>query len=144
MTLPDVPTLVAIASIVGTVPTAILPFRMQREIDMARRGENTWVPWAERLLLIAAALSLITVLLPMLLGFGALNWVLRGSTAVLAATIILVAGYPLALLAHYRFILSHGRKGPRVNPEPGEYLVVVWTAAAALAVGGFCFWKSGI
>jgi hypothetical protein len=51
---------------------------------------------------------------------------LYGCFATIASgySVILVAGYVFAILAHYRLILSEGRTGPRDNPEPSERLII--------------------
>ena len=56
-----------------------------------------------------------------------------------SASIILVIGYVFSILAHYRLILSFGRTGLRVNPEPSEAFLVVTSLVAAVGAAAWIF-----
>lgn len=138
-TWPDPGTLANIASVVTAFAVAMLVFRIQRELQMARELEINWLPWADWLLLGAALLSLLFVILPLVASHPT-SWVHRIlPPAACAAAVILIAGYAVAILAHYRLILKGGRTGPRTNPEPGERRVVFCTLAIAT---GMVIWTA--
>jgi hypothetical protein len=109
---------------------------------MHERDEQIWIPWADRLLVGATLVSLLVVLLPLVMFRGS---ALAMSVAVAAcsASIVLVAGYVLAILAHYRLLWGRSRSGSRDNPEPAERVLVYLTlAASALCFGGTFLLKS--
>lgn len=137
----DPGTLITVASLVAGFSTSILVFRLQREIEMHSAGEITWLPWADRLILLAAILSLASVLL-IVSGLFPSDAIKLASCA-LAASLILTIGYVLAVLAHYRFILSFGRSGPRKNPEPAERVIVLLCLAATIATVILMFFYTG-
>jgi hypothetical protein len=122
----EVETLVTVSGIYLAFSVAVLVFRVQRESEMEKQAETTWIPWADRLLFAVGACSTIVIALA-LAGIPAsfLKIMVAGE---LAATMFILF-YPLALLAHYRLILRGDRHGPRDNPEPGER-VLVWIAVA--------------
>ncbi|WP_155401825.1 hypothetical protein [Chromobacterium violaceum] len=130
---PDTGTLSTIASIIAAFGVAMLFFRIQRELQMQKRGELNWIPWADWLLLFASLLALLFVLLPLVAAHQT-SWAYRFMPpSACAASIVLLAGYPIAILAHYQFIFAFGRTLPRVNPEPSEAAVVV--SAVVIAIG---------
>lgn len=115
----------------------MLFFRIQRELHMGGASEINWIPWADWLLVAASLIALTCVLLPLVAAHPT-SWAhtrIPGPSC--AVSIVLLAFYPFAILAHYRFILGGGRTGPRYNPEPGEKLVV-WLAI--LVAGGMAVW----
>jgi hypothetical protein len=131
---PDSGTLVTIASVIAAFGAAMLFFRVQREILMKTKGERNWIPWADRLLVAATLLCLLFVILPLVALDPNTTIYKAVPSAVSAASAILVAGYPFAILAHYRFILAGSRTRKRDNPEPSEKIVVLLTALAAIGV----------
>jgi len=135
--------LVIVASIVAVFGAATLPARLQREIHMAGRGEPTWIPWAEGLVLAATLLSLLLVIAPILFLGPDNRTVLRVGRAATLLSVILLAGYVPSILAHYRLICGRARSGSRENPEPAECLFVCATVGigSALAIASFvgCF-----
>ncbi len=99
--------------------------------------EINWIPWADWLALGAAMLCFLLVLLPLLAAHPQ-SWAYRHLPApACAASIILVAAYPLAILAHYQLILAFGRTLPRYNPEPSERWIVIFAIGAAAAVAAW-------
>lgn len=139
--IPDSGTLASVASVIAAFGAAMLFFRVQREISMRDHGERNWIPWADWLLVVATVISLLLVILP-LVALDPTNRVFKAvPAAACGATAILVAGYPFAILAHYRFILAADRRGARSNPEPPERWLVGATAVLALAVFCWLSWR---
>lgn len=123
--------LLAVASIVGGFGINVLMFRLRRELHMRNEDERTWIPWADGLVLAAVILSLVTVLL--LLAGPALPFLPAWlSSALLAASVTLLLGFPPSILSHYRLLGDRKQNRLRDNPEPSEKLWVVGTAVAAL------------
>jgi hypothetical protein len=136
---PDTGTLSTIAGIIAAFSVSMIFFRVQREIQMHGDGEINWVPWADRLLLLSSFLSLICVLLPLVAAHPS-SWAYqRLPGPACAATVVLVAAYPAAILAHYRFILGCGREGERDNPEPAERWIVWFALASSLATAAWSY-----
>ena len=134
---PDSGTLASVASVIAAFGSAMIFFRVQREISMEEEEEINWIPWADWLLVIATWTCLILVIVPLMLLDPASRVFRVVPAAACAAAAVMVAGYPLAILAHYRFLFARGRTGPRTNPEPAERLIVI--TAFALAVIAFAF-----
>ena len=118
----------------------MLLFRVQREIAMHEQSELTWIPWADWLLVVATLFSLLLVIIPLVVldPNGSAFKILP--SAACAGAAMLVAGYPFAILAHYRFILPGDRTGPRVNPEPPERWIVVITGLVSFGVFSWAIW----
>ena len=132
----DAATLATIASIISGFGIAMLVFRIQRELQMHEQLEVNWIPWADRLLIVATPISLLLVVFP-LVTFGPTSfWVLRIASAACAAASLMVAGYVPGILAHYRLFLVSHRERQRRNPEPAERVVVIAVFAAALLAFG--------
>lgn len=130
---PDSGTLATIASVITAFAVAMLFFRIQRELQMAKELEINWIPWADWLLFGAAWVSVLLVILPLVAAHPDSSIYRLIPPAACGASSILVVGYTLAILAHYRLIFSGGRTGARSNPEPGERGVVFATLAVAAA-----------
>lgn len=131
---PDSGTLASIAAVITAFTVAMLFFRIQRELQMADKFEINWIPWADWLLLGAAWLSLLFVILPLVAAHPTSFAYQVLPSAACAATVILVAGYTVAILAHYRLILGGSKGESRVNPELGERHVVTLTVVIAIGV----------
>jgi hypothetical protein len=132
--------LLVVGSIIAAFGAATLPVRLQREIEMARRREITWIPWAERLVLCATLLSLVGVIIPLLL-FEPTQLSLTTAKAATLLSVVFLAGYVPAILAHYRLMWSGGRSGPRENPEPSERFVVWITVSIGLFLSIITFFS---
>ena len=129
----DVATLATVASVIAGFGAAILVFRIQRELQAHEQLEPQWIPWADRLLVVATLVALLLVLLPLVAASNRPGYMAQLPAAACTAAICMVAGYILAILAHYRLIVGRRRSGPRANPEPAEkWLVLVSIAAAVL------------
>lgn len=120
-----------VASIIAGFGVAMLFFRIQRELEMQGRDEIIWIPWADWLLIVATLISLIGVLFPLLL-LPAFPLIGRFIVAACGASVLLVAGYVLAILAHYRLLWGKCRSGPRDNPEPAERVLVYLSVVVSL------------
>lgn len=115
----------------------MLFFQIQRELVMREQQlEANWIPWADRLLILAALISLLFVVLPIVALSATSFGVLRFASAACAAASLMAAGYIFGILAHYRLFFGTRRKGPRENPEPFERVFVLAAIAAALLAFG--------
>jgi amino acid transporter len=129
----DAATLATIASVISAFGAAMLFFRIQRELSMKEQGEQIWLPRADWLLVVATLLCLLLVIVPLVLFSN-----IRLPAAAAGSAAIMVAGYVLAILAHYRIFFGRQwlfwgnlRPGPRDNPEPAELILSVATWACA-------------
>src|SRR5262249_31528064 len=137
---PDSGILANVASVIAAFGAAMLSFRVQREIAMHEQDELTWIPWADWLLVLATLFSLLLVIIPLVvLDPNSAAFKMLPSAACASAA-VLVAGYPFAILAHYRFIFPGDRTGPRVNPEPPERGIVVMTGVVSLGAFSWTIW----
>jgi hypothetical protein len=137
---PDPGTLAAVASVIAAFSIAMIFWRVQRELQMSQNGEVNWIPRSDFMLISAAGISLILILLP-LVSLSPSSWMYRVvPPAACAGAVVLVTGYPFALLAHYRLILGGRRVGPRSNPEPSERWIVPITWGAAIAAVIWTCW----
>src|SRR5689334_11534829 len=102
----DVGTLATVAAIISAFGTTVLVFRVERELRMAERAERNWIPWADWLVLGATLASLVCLLIVLLRPNGVTRQL---ATAGCAGAIVSLFGYPLGILAHYRFIFGAGR-----------------------------------
>ena len=127
-----------IASIIAGFGSAMLFFRIQRELQMSEENEVTWIPWADWLLILATLTSLLLVILPIVSLRSRQDILENLPAAGCAAASIMVAGYIFGILAHYRLILGKNQDEPRDNPEPAEKVLVILAAvlsgAAFIAV----------
>jgi steroid 5-alpha reductase family enzyme len=143
-TMADVGTLGTIASIIAGFGGAMLLFRLQRELQMQQEAEVPWIPWADRLLIFATLIALLLVLLPLVATTNRPSVMAHLPAAGCTAALILMAGYILAILAHYQLFLGAGRRGPRGNPEPAERVVVLATGLVALLAFLWVLWRYSI
>ena len=117
---------------IGTVATmvvgfgaVVLMFRVSRELEMQEKGEVTWVAYSDWLVIAGVFLAgllgiVLSLIVPQVHGFPE-----RLAAASCATATVLLVGYVLGILAHYRLILGRARTGLRENPEPAER-VIVW------------------
>jgi hypothetical protein len=128
----DPSSLLTIAGIIIALGIAVLLFRIQRELKVAESGERTWIAFSDWLALIAMSASLLFVVLPLSVDDPAARG--RLPAAASAFSVVLALGYVPGILAHYRLIFPGQRTGPRENPEPAEFWIVVLTFLLALLV----------
>lgn len=93
------------AVIVGFGITAFV-FRIQRELQQDEAGRVSWIPWADRLLIGVVTVAILLVLFPIALAGGDSRlWAAgRLPAAACSGSVVALAGYIPALLAHYRFL----------------------------------------
>lgn len=118
--------LATIASIVAAVGTLVLSFRIQ--------GERAGISWADRLLIGATLSCLWLVILPLVSLPHPWPWAVALERAAGTAGVILLSGYLVALLAHYRLLSSGKQAGSPGNPEPAERMAFWITLVVAAAV----------
>lgn len=107
---------------------------------MQKEGEPNWIPLADWLLIWAGMISLVSVILPTVaMRPGSIISRVLPATAC-AVSSVLVAGYTLAILAHYRLLWRGNRTGPRHNPEPAERRVVIAAVTIAILTGLWVAW----
>jgi len=137
----------AISTILGlTVAASItmLAFRLQRELGVrdSHGVESTWIPVADRLLIAALLIASLFGLLPLLLWPHVFGSNIRLSSSACAASVVLLAIYPLAIFAHYDLNVF-GRNMNRQNRSAYnlafEYAYVALGGIAA-AVAAFYTW----
>lgn len=130
----DSGTLSTVASIIAGFGVAMLFFRIQRELHMGERDETVWIPQADWLLIAATLISIVLVILPLVSIDLRDSAVAKVPYSACAASSVLLAGYVLSILAHYRLLFGRKRSGPRDNPEPAERVLVVLTVVIAVPV----------
>ncbi len=130
----DSSTLSQVASIIAGFGVAMLFFRIQRELEMRKKGEPVWIPFSDQLLIYATLLSLFFVILPIIMTQQTTIIVVRLSRAACAAAVVMLGGYIPGILAHYRLIWRVHLASPRQNPEPIERVIVVAAVILALIV----------
>jgi amino acid transporter len=133
----NVTTLATVASILAGFGCVILVFRIKHELAQREPLGTPRIPWADRLLILATLVALLLVLLPLVISSNRPGKMAELPAAACAAAIVLIAGYLVAILARYRWILGRGRSGPLAHPEPAERWLVV--AFLVLAVAAFAF-----
>jgi hypothetical protein len=102
---------------------ATVSWRLNREMDVQlRSGGPNWLPPADYLYLLSLLVTALGVfVLPIL------NWIpLPFAERLLGISVILFAGYPFALFAHYTFLFQ----GPVMMPG----LFVTWQEITAIGV----------
>ncbi len=82
-----------IASIIAGFGSAMLFFRIERELRMGTKNEVAWIPWADRLLIAATLVSLLLVIFPVVALSSRPGLLENLPAAGCAATSIMVAGY---------------------------------------------------
>ena len=133
-----------VACILSGFGIAVLMFRIQRELHMQERHPDSpnWLAWADYLVIGSIALSLLLVVLPLVALPSPGKQALAFAAASCAAATILLAGYPPAILDHYRIEIGANRKGDRNKGEPIEKVLVLLTAFIAVAVfAGVVAWR---
>jgi hypothetical protein len=131
----DIGSLMTVASIVAGFGVAVLVFRIQRETTL----QTKWIPWADWLLIAATMVALGGVILPIISFSQPPACVVKFGSAASSLVVLLVIGYPFAILAHYRLIGAEGaarakRSEARYNPEPLERRWVIVTFTIAILV----------
>jgi len=131
-----------VASILSGFGVTVLMFRVQRELEVREKHSDwpNWLAWADYLILGAIVLSLIFVVLPIVAISQPNKSILNLAAGSCGAAAILLAGYPFAILDHYRIEIGAKRGGNRVKGEPVERYVVIASAILAAGVFGGVIW----
>lgn len=132
--MPNEETLATVASIIAGFGGAMLAFRVEREAEGQEEGHSSWIPWADALLISAILGSILLVILPIVSLRTLQGLIAKLPQAACSAACILVCGYVLAILAHYRLLFGAKRRGERENPEPAERWIVICTAVVSVAL----------
>lgn len=109
--------LATIGTVIVGFGIAAFVFRIQRELQQAEARYVSWIPWADRLLIGVVTVVLLLVLFPIALAGGDSRiWAAgRLPAAACSGSVIALAGYIPALLAHYRFIPRQVWPGPYLD-----------------------------
>jgi hypothetical protein len=119
----------AAAVLIGFQVTVFL-WRLQRELELARRKGPNWFPPADYLNLFSLLTASLVLVLPTIIPAMAA----RGAARVLALSVILFVGYPFALVGHYGLLFTG-----EVDKLPGKYstlaekIIFVLTGVAAIS-----------
>lgn len=131
-----------VASILSGFGVTVLMFRIQRELHVREKHPDwpNWLAWADYLVLGAIVLSLIFVVLPIVAVSEPSGRVLSVAAGSCGAAAILLAGYPFAILDHYRIEIGAKRSGDRKKGEPLERFIVMAVSILAAGVFGGVIW----
>ncbi len=133
-----------VASILSGFGISVLMFRIQRELYMQERHPESpsWLAWADYLVIVATMISLLFVVLPLVALPAPGKKTLAFAAGSCAAASVLLAGYPLAILDHYRIQIGAKREGERNQGEPIEKALVLGAAFIAVAAfAGVLAWR---
>ena len=130
--------LVTAASIIAGFGSAVIAFRLERELNIEakneerpkHRKERHWIPVSDWLVVIASVGALCFVVAPLVATPSPSDNTVRLASAVCSAAAIMLAGYIPSILAHYHFI--YGLTKERTNPTFWEGAFVLLTLVAAL------------
>jgi|SRR5437773_11587171 len=96
---------------------------------------QSWLAWADYLVVTSVGLAVFGATLPLLIFPAAGRTIMAIAAFSCAAALVLLAGYVPAILAHYRIELGARRKGPRERGEPIER----WTVVASCICASMAF-----
>lgn len=122
--------LARLASVIAGFSLTVFIFRLSRELHLKEAGEPTWIPWADRLVLTAFFICVLTLIALLLLPIPP-PWRVIVVGAACVASLVLLAGYVPSICAHYRLWFGTRSTGERRNPEPAERFWVHATSIAA-------------
>jgi hypothetical protein len=131
-------TLVTAASVIAGFGSALIAFRLQRELDIEQKNEEKpksqreehWFPASDWLLVISNVSALCFVVVPLVALDSPSRQVVHTCSAICAATAIMLAGYIPSILAHYHFF--YGLTKERTNPTFWEAIFIALTSVAAV------------
>lgn len=109
---------------------------------MAHEREVIWIPWADRLVVAATMAALTLNVFPSISGFVSEGMATALGMAAGSSAVVLLAGYVLAILAHYRLIFTGNRTGYRENPEPAERWITWVTSLTAVVIFVAVLWHA--
>src|SRR5262249_32145308 len=125
------------ASIIAGFGSAVIAFRLERELDIEEKNEEKpkhgkerhWIPASDWLVVTASVGALCFLVAPMVGTPTPSHSMMRFSSAICSAMAIMLAGYIPSILAHYHFI--YGPPKERTNPTFWEGVFVLATVLAA-------------
>jgi hypothetical protein len=122
----------------------MLIFRVQREVQIKEQNDDSasWIPWADRMLLVATMIALLLGVLPILFGQFIRGPAVLLAPSALVAAVIMTSAYALALLAHYRLWPFSGER--EMVPGEAPERVVVLVGSAVGIVGAIIYWIASI
>ena len=131
--------LVTAASIIAGFGSAVIAFRLERELEIEEkneerpkhRREHHWIPASDWLVVTASVGALCFVVAPLVATPMPSDGMIRFASAICSAMAIMLAGYIPSILAHYHFI--YGLTKERTNPTFWEGVSVLTTVLAAAA-----------
>jgi hypothetical protein len=143
MSHPD--TLVTAASVIAGFGSALIAFRLQRELDIEQQNEEKpphqreehWFPASDWLLVASNVSALCFVVVPLVALESPSRQAVRLCSAVCAACAIMLAGYIPSILAHYHFF--YGLTKERTNPTFWEGILIAITVISALTTFIFIY-----
>jgi hypothetical protein len=132
-------TLVTAASLIAGFGSALIAFRLQRELDIEEKNEQRpahlreqhWFPASDWLIVASNLAALCLVVVPLVALESPSRRLVRFCSATCCAAAIMLAGYIPSILAHYRFLV--GLTEERSNPTFWEGIFLALTVVAALA-----------
>ena len=134
--------LLTVASILSGFGVTALMFRVQREVAIREANvDPMWMAWSDYLALGSILLSVGCVVLPVLI------WDARAITfakASCAAASVAMAGFPLAILSHYRLLFGGEREAdelPFERGEPAERVLVLCAAILGVLLFAIILWR---
>lgn len=131
-------TLVTAASLIAGFGSAVIAFRLQRELDIedkneerpAHRQEQHWFPASDWLIVASSLGALCLVVAPLVALDSPSRATVRLASAACCAAAIMLAGYIPSILAHYRFFVGLTRD--RSNPTLWEGIFIAVTVVGAM------------
>jgi hypothetical protein len=135
---PDI--LVTAASIIAGFGSAVIAFRLERELDIeekneerpTHRKERHWIPVSDWLVVVASVGALCFVVAPLVAAESPSDSMIRLASAVCSAAAVMLGGYIPSILAHYHFI--YGLTEERTNPTFWEGVFVFITLIGAVTM----------
>jgi|SRR5579862_4107647 len=132
-------TLVTAASLIAGFGSALIAFRLQRELDIEEKNERRprhlrerhWFPASDWLIVVSNIAALCFVVAPLVALESPSQPLLHIASATCCASAIMLAGYIPSILAHYQFFVGLTQK--RSNPTSWEGVFILITVLAALA-----------
>jgi hypothetical protein len=110
--------------LIGFQVTALM-WRITREVSVGDEDRLTWLPPADMINLISLVVTMIGIFIIPSLGYGSLSLVKKS----FGLSVLLLTGYPFALIGHYDLFGTKGRSWDYFTKQ--EKVVVSILAAAA-------------
>ena len=119
-------TLATVASIIAGFGAAMLGFRIEPEVASQEKGQQSWIPWADQLLIAAILLALLLVVLPLLSSLSKTYRICReNSPCCLFSDLCFAIRLHICNPSPLPTAFWAKAKGREQNPEPAERWIVV-------------------